>query len=225
MSTIIKTENNELENSSSKKILVAAVELFASQGMGVTTVAQIVDRSGVTADSFDQLFGTKENVFDKLIEEFGTSASEGTSSAQFDKSNLKASLVMQAEMLTALHRRFRMLFKTMAQHVSVDPTFMEAMRKLRDDGENAAVAGFGHLIEPENEESAREKLKPVMQMMLAILTHGVVFESGPIHYLSPDCSEQLATMALSILMSAESETDTHNKKAQARSQVRMSEFD
>ena len=190
-------------------ILEAAAELFAAQGMNATSDEEIADACEISINQFNALFDSKDAVFDRMVEEFSEYASANIAGQLFCSRDLNVSLNRLAKSLVELHRQFPNLFRIMAGRVGINSSFMGAMRALREEGETAAIAGFGHLIDQENSVEARRQFEPVMQMMLAILTHSVVFGSGPVDYRSPDCSKQLASMAFACISSSHTDPPHH----------------
>jgi AcrR family transcriptional regulator len=73
-----------------QRLVVAAVDLFTEQGYDATTVAQIVERAGVTKSTFFRHFADKREVLVAGQEALSTLLAEGITAAPPDAAPLEA---------------------------------------------------------------------------------------------------------------------------------------
>jgi AcrR family transcriptional regulator len=73
-----------------QRLVVAAVDLFTEQGYDATTVAQIVERAGVTKSTFFRHFADKREVLVAGQEALSTLLAEGITAAPQDAAPLEA---------------------------------------------------------------------------------------------------------------------------------------
>ena len=78
------------EPGATQRLVVAAVDLFTEQGYDATTVAQIVERAGVTKSTFFRHFSDKREVLVAGQETLSTLLAEGITEAPADVSPLEA---------------------------------------------------------------------------------------------------------------------------------------
>lgn len=189
----------ERGRSSEQKVLTAARDLLRENGFEDASVAAIVSASGVSNGSFYHHFGSKQGVLQRLIERF---CDEGR--ARFAEMGAGADTF--EDRLSACIRagvgQFRenpKLYQTMAYRVQSEPEIWEPMRDLRKTYEARLNTVLGEDLRARGIADPVEVIALMTQVMLATLTHTVLFSSGPIFMDDPALDARVQKLALAIL--------------------------
>jgi AcrR family transcriptional regulator len=129
----------------------AAMELFAAQGYGATTVEQIADLADVSPRTFFRYFDSKEDVLLPLDEPMAAAAAiRGQPSWVSDIEALRASLVATAPVNEPSVARIRMLREALSSSAALRGRDFD-QRTLGEDAMARALADRRQLGEPDRE--------------------------------------------------------------------------
>jgi AcrR family transcriptional regulator len=129
----------------------AAIELFAAQGYGATTVEQIADRAGVSPRTFFRHFGSKEDVllpFDEPLPAAPAIRSQPPSMSDIEA--LRAALVATAPTNEPAFGRIRMLREALSSSAALRGRDFD-QRNVGEQAMARALADRRRLDEPDPE--------------------------------------------------------------------------
>ena len=182
-----------------QKVLDAAEQLMKSQGFDAAQVNNIVELSGVSIGSFYHHFGSKEGVIGRIVDKFCETGRERITDLKLD--GLSTREVLDT-ILSATIAQFRMnpeLYRNMAARMEKEPEMWQPMRDLRFHYEDVLFDNLHARLSNHADQSVRHSIQATMQTVIAILTHGVIFASGPINLDTPGADARLLNIAYAVL--------------------------
>lgn len=192
-----------------QKVLDAAEKLMKDRGFDAAQVNNIVELSGVSIGSFYHHFGSKEGVIGRLVDSFCATGRERIANLELD--GLTTREVMDT-ILSSTIAQFRMnpeLYRNMAARVEKEPEMWQPMRDLRFHYEDVLFESLKDHLIGYSDATIRKSLQATMQTVIAVLTHSVIFASGPINLDTTGADERLLNIAFAVL---QTELETSGKE-------------
>ena len=183
-----------------RRVLDASHGLMAQGGFDAVQLAEVSAKSGVSTGSLYHHFGSKNGLILKIVEEFTSQVvadlnALDLSGKPFDH-RLKALLDM-----TSLHfRNNPELYRSMSQRVQIDPSIWEPLRALRATFEARILAELGDDLSARGICDPATAIHRMLQAILGILTHSVLFNSGPVGPAFPNLESQIYAIGHAILL-------------------------
>ena len=179
------------------KVLATTERLMRENGFEAAQIENITKESGVSVGSFYHHFGSKEGVIKRLVDRFCQEGKDDLAGLELDSLPPREGL---RAVLGATLRRFRRnpeLYRTMAAKMEAEPEIWQPMRALRFEHEDILFAHIGQWLGNNGAANPNETIGRAMQIVLALLTHIAVFDSGPSKLYSDEIEEQIFRLALS----------------------------
>lgn len=194
------------------KVLSAAERLLREEGFDAAQVDKIVKESGVSVGSFYHHFGSKEGVIGRLVDRFCEEGRADVDALMLDGLELDAAL---KQVLGAVLVRFRKnpeLYRTMAARMEKEPDIWQPMRELRFYYEDRLFAAIGDQLAARGIANPRHAIARMMQAVLALLTHIVIFDSGPVKLTSAEIETEIFDLAR-VMLRLDLSLETSNERA------------
>ena len=150
---MVETATDLLNPSERERILVAISELCAERGYAVTSVAEVIERSGVRAEAFDELFPDKEQcakaAVDAILAEVMTVVSANYSADRSQRDSYLMAIMAILELLAARPAFAYISFicarqmapASLGEGLETGARLLSAMlERLREEGESAGPA-------------------------------------------------------------------------------------
>jgi len=192
------------------KVLEAAEQLMKDRGFDAAQVNNIVELSGVSIGSFYHHFGSKEGVIGRIVDNFCETGRERIANLELEGQSPREVL---ETILSSTIAQFRMnpeLYRNMAARVEKEPEMWQPMRDLRFHYEDVVFENLRPRLPEYSDQELRRSIQATLQTVIAILTHSVLFASGPINLETPGADERLLNIAYAVL---QSELNDNKKEA------------
>ena len=191
-----------------KKVLAVAERLLREGGYDAAQIGHLVKESGVSVGSFYHHFGSKEGIIAALVRTFCDEGQADLAALDFSEKTFDQSL--SAIVLTGL-KRFREnpgLYRALAARVGKEPNIWQPFRDLRADFETKAFEGLEAGLSERGVSNPKLSVQRMTQVILAVMTHTVVFGSGPMTLNGDNTDDEMVTLARSVLLQAVQRTES-----------------
>lgn len=186
-------------HSTIERILAAAAEILGREGLAATKISRISEVSGVSVGSVYHHFGSKDGILTRLIQDFCQKARN-----DIDTLNLQSRAPGEALELAVLLtvKQFREnpeLYRTTAEEINSQPDIWEPMRSLRTHYEHSLLPALREDLLSSGVPNPEAAVSKMMQVVLALMTHIVIFDSGPFDMSETQARTTILSLARSVL--------------------------
>ncbi|MFP7674898.1 TetR/AcrR family transcriptional regulator [Marivita sp. S0852] len=191
-----------------RKVLDAARVLMAEGGFDAVQLAQISAESSVSTGSLYHHFGSKEGIITRMIDEF-------TDQAMTDLEKLDLVGLSFDERLWRLlcltcdqFRDNPEFYRSMSERVRSQPAIWAPLRELRRAFEYRLLTELADDLKQRGILDPQIAIHRMMQAVLGVLTHSVVFGSGPVKINKPCLNNEIFAIGRAILFLPAPEENT-----------------
>jgi AcrR family transcriptional regulator len=183
-----------------QKVLDVAERLLRNGGYDAAQVSHLVKESGVSVGSFYHHFGSKEGIIARLVQQFCDDGQAELEEIKLENPEFDSAL--QTLITTALGRirANPELYRTLAARVDKEPEIWLPFRQLRSDFEAKALELLRDGLLDLGVKEPRHAVKQMMQVFLAVMTHTILFESGPITLNGANTDKAMLALARATLL-------------------------
>lgn len=182
-----------------QRILEAAETLLREGGFDAAQITRIVEASGVSNGSFYHHFGSKEAVVRRMIARYCDRAEVVFSGLDLTGQPYEAAVTRAVHMIVSLFEDNPELYRTMGARVKAEPEIWQPLRDLRDVFERKLQRELGPVLAARGIHDTGLAIATMMQTVLAVSTHNILFSSGPIRLEDSQSRDRLVSVALAIL--------------------------
>lgn len=183
-----------------RRVLNASQVLMAEGGFDAVQLATISKRTGVSTGSLYHHFGSKEGLITRIVDEFTTKAAADLEALNLDGLAFEQRLKCLLDLACAQFRNNPELYRSMSQRVKANPTIWIPLRELRAKFEERMLSELSKELRARGLYDPMAAIHRMMQTILGVLTHSVVFESGPIRPSDPQLETQIFAIGQAILL-------------------------
>ncbi|MFD2740617.1 TetR/AcrR family transcriptional regulator [Sulfitobacter aestuarii] len=183
-----------------RRVLDAARRLIAKGGFDAAQLSQVSRESGVSTGSLYHHFGSKEGIFTRLIEEFADQAVADLQALDLAELDFDARLRRLLDLTCAQFRNNPELYRSMSERVKAMPDIWVPLRELRKEFETRMRAELSDSLRARGVAEPDAAIHRMMQVVLGLLTHSVVFSSGPVSVEEPTLENQIFTIGYAIIL-------------------------
>lgn len=182
-----------------QKILEAAEALLREGGFDAAQISRIVEVSGVSNGSFYHHFGSKEAVVRRMIARYCDKAKSMFSGLELADLAYDEAIFRAVCTMICLFEENPELYRTMGARVKAEPDIWEPLRGLRGEFELKLLTEIGPMLSDRGIPDPELAISTMMQSVLAIGTHNILFSSGPIRLYDSHSRDQLVRIAKAVL--------------------------
>lgn len=183
-----------------RRVLDASQQLLAQGGFDAVQLAAVSEKSGVSTGSLYHHFGSKSGIILRIVEEFTTQAIADLNELNLSGLAFEDRLKALLDMACTHFRNNPELYRSMSQRVQIDPSIWEPLRALRISFENRIMAELGDDLHARSIPDPQAAIHRMLQAVLGILTHSVLFNSGPVGPAFPNLEPQIFAIGQAILL-------------------------
>ncbi|MCI5102124.1 TetR/AcrR family transcriptional regulator [Phaeobacter italicus] len=183
-----------------RRALDAAHLLMIEGGFDEVQLSHISRESGVSTGSLYHHFGSKEGIIIRLVEEFTESAKADLAALSFESASFDQRLALLLDLTCKLFRDNSELYRSTAERVKTMPNIWAPLRQLRGAFEERMVEQLADELVEMGVSAPDAAIHRMVQAVLGILTHSVVFGSGPVHVDADDLEAQIFTIGRAVLL-------------------------
>lgn len=178
-------------HSTIERILAAAAEILGREGLAATKISRISEVSGVSVGSVYHHFGSKDGILTRLIQDFCQRARDDIDALDLASRDPDEALRLAIALTVKQFRENPELYRTTAEEINAQPKIWEPMRNLRVHYERSLLPALQSDLIAQGKANPEEAISRMMQVVLSVLTHIVIFDSGPY-----DMSEEQANTTI-----------------------------
>lgn len=183
-----------------RRVLDASQKLMAEVGFDGLQLAAVSAKSGVSTGSLYHHFGSKNGIILRLVEEFTTKAVTDLNDLNLSGCSFEERLRALLDMTSMHFRNNPELYRSMSQRMQIDPSIWEPLRTLRATFEARIMRELGDDLSAHGIRDPQAAIHRMMQTVLGILTHAVLFNSGPVGPSLPHLETQVYAIGHAVLL-------------------------
>lgn len=183
-----------------RRVLDASRDLIAEGGFDAVQLAAVSKKSGVSTGSLYHHFGSKAGIITQLVDEFTSKAVADLESLNLTDQSFEIRLKGFLDLTCAQFRNNPELYQSMAQRVRVDPSIWEPLRALRSKFEARILRELADDLHQRGISDPKHAIRRMIQSILGILTHSVLFDSGPVRPSAPNLETQVFAIGHAVLL-------------------------
>lgn len=183
-----------------QRVLVASRDLMAEGGFDAVQLAAVSKKSGVSTGSLYHHFGSKNGLILRIVEEFTTRAVADLNDLDLTGGSFEERLRALLDMASAHFCNHPELYRSMSQRVQIDPGIWEPLRALRVTFEDRILRELGDDLLARGISDPKTAIHRMLQTVLGILTHSVLFNSGPVGPAYPNLETQIFAIGQAVLL-------------------------
>lgn len=183
-----------------RRVLNASQDLMAEGGFNAVQLAAVSAKSGVSTGSLYHHFGSKNGIILRVVEEFTSQAVTDLNALNLSGFSFEARLRALLDMTSMHFRNNPELYRSMSQRVQIDPSIWEPLRALRVTFEDRIIRELGDDLLERGISDPQTAVHRMLQTILGILTHSVLFNSGPVGPAHPNLETQVYAIGHAILL-------------------------
>lgn len=181
------------------KVLVVADRLLREEGFDAAQVDNIARESGVSVGSFYHHFGSKEGVIARLVDRFCEAGRDELNALVLEGKTTDEALRLVLKAALTQFRKNPELYRTMASRMEKEPELWQPMRELRFLYEARLLDAIGPSLSERGMSNPAHVISKMMQAVLALLTHTVIFDSGPVKLNEASTEQDIFDLAKAVL--------------------------
>lgn len=183
-----------------RRVLDASLDLIAEGGFDAVQLAAVSKKSGVSTGSLYHHFGSKAGIITRLVEEFTSKAVADLKNLDMTGQSFESRLRGLLNLTCAQFRNNPELYQAMAQRVRVDPGIWEPLRALRVKFEARMMEEFQDDLHQRRISDPKQAIRRMLQSILGILTHSILFDSGPVRPSAANLETQVFAIGRAVLL-------------------------
>lgn len=193
-----------------RRVLDAAHDLMAEGGFDAVQLAAVSAKSGVSTGSLYHHFGSKNGIILRLVEEFTSRAVADLDDLDLSNHTFEDRLKALLDMTSLHFRNNPELYRSMSQRVRTDPSIWEPLRSLRTTFETRMMQELGQALLARGLRDPQAAIHRMLQAILGILTHSVLFNSGPVGPSYPNLEPQIYAIGHAVLLLTDEQEPQHD---------------
>ncbi|MCK0139907.1 TetR/AcrR family transcriptional regulator [Aliiroseovarius sp. F47248L] len=183
-----------------RRVLDAAHILMADGGFDAVQLSHISKESGVSIGSLYHHFGSKEGIITRLVDEFNARAMTDLANLDLTGLPFEERLRRLLDLTCAQFRDNPELYRSMAERVKSTPNIWVPLRALRSAFEARMSDELSDGLRQHGVSDPKAAIHRMTQTVLGVLTHSVVFGSGPARPDDPLLEDQIYAIGYAVVL-------------------------
>ncbi len=183
-----------------RRVLDAARVLMSEDGFEAVQLAQISAESGVSTGSLYHHFGSKEGIITRMIDEFKNQALTDLEQLDLADAPFDDRLRRLLDLTCDQFRDNPEFYRSMAERVRAQPAIWAPLRELRRAFEDRLMVELAEGLKQRGIADPQMAIHRMMQTVLGVLTHSVLFGSGPVTTDMPRLEAEIYSIGRAILL-------------------------